>query len=345
MIEMAYQAPLNYSNPGVGSTAIAMVKLNATMENGLEYGGPIFVNPGGPGGPGVLTLILGGPEGGEALQERFGNQFDVIGFDPRGVVFSTPNVTIPLAVSREYSDLNSTSDALPEAWAEYQAFGQAARALDNGLLDFVHTGNVARDMLGMVEALGQEKLQYFGQSYGTALGATFATMFPACYTDALWVITILLLYGFIGTKLEVTGCVDMDDYFGNGFTTTGLLDADKAMQTFFDGCHSAGPEACPFYASSPSKIADNLETIYASLRSQPAPVFTGETSGVLTYDALRNAVFTAISTPYPLFQTLATGLADLSNGNGTIIFEMMQVLPPAFSSATFSSGYSEVALT
>jgi len=118
------------------------------------------------------------------------------------------------------------------------------------------------------------------------------------------------------------------------------------MQTFFDGCHSAGPEACPFYASSPSEIADNLEAIYASLRSQPAPVFTGETSGILTYDGLRNAVFDAISTPYPLsFQTLATGLADLSNGNGTIIFEMMQVLPPTFSSASFSSRYSKVTLT
>ncbi|KAK7468356.1 hypothetical protein VKT23_002871 [Stygiomarasmius scandens] len=299
-----FQVPLNYSNPDVGSTAIAVIKLNATMENGSEYGGPIITNPGGPGGNGVGFILVEGI----ALQEKFGNQFDVIGFDPRGVGFSTPSVIVAQSAaeisSTEPFDLNSTADALPEAWAKYQAYGQAAQARDNGILNFVTTGNVARDMLGMVEALGQEQIQYFGQSYGTVLGATFATMFP----------------DRVG-RMILDGCVDMDGYFGSDYFSSGLLDADKALQTFFDGCHAAGPEACPFYASSPSEIAANLESIYTSLRSQPVPVFTGNTFGVLTYDTLRQVIFNAISSPYAQFKLLATGLAELSNGNGTIIFE------------------------
>ncbi|KAK7468330.1 hypothetical protein VKT23_002845 [Stygiomarasmius scandens] len=312
-----FQVPLNYSNPDVGSAAIAIIKLNATMENGMEYGGPIFMNPGGPGGSGVSFVL----EAGKFLQEETGNQFDLIGFDPRGVVLSTPSVTVFQSAAesltwfvQESSDLNSTSEALPEYWARYQAFGQAARARDNGILNFVTTGNVARDMLGMAEALGQEKLQYYGASYGTVLGATFATLFP----------------DRIG-RMVLDGCVDTEGYFGSDFdaATSPILDADKAMQTFFDGCHSAGPDACDFYASSPSEIAAKLEAIYASLRSQPIPVFTGDTFGILTYDILRGVIFTAITAPYTQFKQLATGLAELSNGNGTTIFEMISSGNPA----------------
>jgi len=95
------------------------------------------------------------------------------------------------------------------------------------------------------------------------------------------------------------------------------------MQAFFDGCHSAGPERCASYASSPSEIAANLEAIYSSLRSQPVPAFTGDAFGALTYDALRGLVGSAITTPYAQFQQLASGLADLSKGNGTTLFQMM----------------------
>ncbi|KAK7468353.1 hypothetical protein VKT23_002868 [Stygiomarasmius scandens] len=308
MTERAHQAPLNYSNPDVGTTAIAIVKLSATMENASEYGGPVFMNPGGPGLSGV-EFVMGAA--GKLLHELVGKQFDLIGFDPRGVGFSTPSVTVLQSnaelltfFTQEPADLNSTSEALPEAWARWQVFGQAAQARDNGILNFVSTGNAARDMLGMTEALGQEKLQYYGGSYGTALGAAFATMFP----------------DRVG-RMVLDGCVDMDGYFGSDFyASTGLLDADKAMQTFFDGCHAAGPEACPFYASSPSEIAANLEAIYTSLRSQPVPVFTGDSFSVITYDLLRGVVFTAITAPYSLFQILASGLAELSSGNGTESF-------------------------
>jgi pimeloyl-ACP methyl ester carboxylesterase len=50
--------------------------------NDTRYKGPILFNPGGPGGSGV-NFIFGW---GGRLQEIPGDEFDLIGFDPRGTV-------------------------------------------------------------------------------------------------------------------------------------------------------------------------------------------------------------------------------------------------------------------
>jgi len=80
MTESANQVPLNYSDPDFGSAAIAVIKMNATMENGMKYGGPILTNPGGPGVSGVEAIL----ELGKVWRNNTGSQFDLIGFDPRG---------------------------------------------------------------------------------------------------------------------------------------------------------------------------------------------------------------------------------------------------------------------
>ncbi|EEB89477.1 hypothetical protein MPER_12416, partial [Moniliophthora perniciosa FA553] len=303
--------PLDYNNAENGkSAAIAVIKYPATVQ-GDGYGGSVLVNPGGPGGSGVDMAL----QGGERLQSIVGGNFDIVGFDPRGVSRSTPRVTILqsdneriLWLSEESYDLNSTSEALPEAWARYQVYGQLASSRDNDTLNFVSTDNVVRDMLKIVEASGQEKLQFWGFSYGSVLGATFATMFP----------------DRVG-RVIIDGCLDMDSYFRNDLANQ-IVDSDKAMQIFFDGCHAAGPEACPFYASSPLEIAANLEMIYGSLRHQPLPVFTGDSYGVVTYDDLRKVVTSALGSPVDLFVPLAAGLAQLSAGNGTLIHQLYSTL-------------------
>ncbi|KAK7468368.1 hypothetical protein VKT23_002884 [Stygiomarasmius scandens] len=186
-----------------------------------------------------------------------------------------------------------------------QVFGQLAQNRDtNGTLNFVSTDNVARDMLAMIEAFGEEKLQYYGGSYGTVLGAVFSTMFP----------------DRVG-RVVLDGCLDMDSYFRNDLKNQ-MVDSDKAMQAFFDSCHSAGPETCAFYASSPAEIEANLETVYDTVRTQPVPVFSGDTFGVITYDALRMVVVGALQQPANTFPQLAAGLAELSTGNGTIIYQL-----------------------
>ncbi|THV00208.1 hypothetical protein K435DRAFT_776675 [Dendrothele bispora CBS 962.96] len=301
------QVPLNYSEPDGGTAAIAVIKLNATVE-ASQYGGPIFLNPGGPGASGISFALGVAP----FLQPVFGNQFDIIGFDPRGVNNSTPKTSIfrteeesSAWFAQDVTDLNSTKEALPEAWARYQVFGQLAQNRnDDNSLNFVSTDNVARDMLSMVEAFGEEKLQFYGASYGTALGALFSTMFPV-------------------------RCLDMDGYFNNDMKFM-VEDIDKAMQTFFDTCHSAGPQACAFYDSSPSQIEANLEAIYDSVRKQPIPYVSGDTFSIITYDVLRETILLALR-EQAHFPELAAGLKGLSTGNGTSIFQLINEMlaPPS----------------
>jgi hypothetical protein len=47
-----------------------------------DYHGPILVNPGGPGGSGVDLVLKAGP----LLSTILGPGFDIIGFDPRGML-------------------------------------------------------------------------------------------------------------------------------------------------------------------------------------------------------------------------------------------------------------------
>ncbi|KAF5365068.1 hypothetical protein D9758_011014 [Tetrapyrgos nigripes] len=311
-----FRVPLDYSDPNNTQTAaIAVIKLNATVDSSdPAYGGPLFYNPGGPGLSGVTNAFKGSAA---YLQGIFGNQFDIIGFDPRGVGQSTPKISSTVFKSEEEMinwsndediDLNATMDSLPHAWARAQVIGQLAESRDkNGTLNFVTTDFVATDMLAMSEALGQEKLQYYGGSYGTALGSVFATMFP----------------DRVG-RVVVDGCLDMDGYFSTDLADN-IMDADKTMQAFYDGCHAAGPEACAFYASSPAEIQANVEALYVSIRAQPVPIFDGDDSfGILTYDNLRAVVLEALKNPQPvLFPIMAAGFAQLSAGNATGLSQIL----------------------
>ncbi|KAF5361651.1 hypothetical protein D9758_007311 [Tetrapyrgos nigripes] len=152
-------------------------------------------------------------------------------------------------------------------------------------------------MLGMTEALGHEKLQYYGISYGTILGSVFATMFP----------------DRVG-RLAIDGVVDIVGWFNNDLASM-MADTDKAIQRFFNDCHTAGPDNCAFYATRKSKRT--LTRFMIPFVHNP---FLGdvETFGVLSYDLLRSIILLALYTP-PLFPLLAQGLAELQAGNGTIL--------------------------
>ncbi|KAK0445905.1 TAP-like protein-domain-containing protein [Armillaria borealis] len=303
-----FQVPIDYSNEDGGKAALAVIKFPAQSET--EYKGTILINPGGPGGSGVSALTSSTP----LAVSVFGNQYDIVSFDPRGVANSTPRAEFFLSKAEQYQWLastnnwatvvNTTSDQIPHLWASAQVLAELALEKDNGILNYISTDNVARDMLRITEAAGQEKLQYLGISYGTVLGSTFAAMFP----DKV-------------ERMVLDGVVDVDAYYSGGWRNT-IVDADKVMQSFFDGCVATGPDGCAFYASTAEQISDNLDSLYDSLLIQPVPVVSPPFYGVVDYTALRNTVWYALYEPYGLFSILAEGLASLAAGNGTIIYRV-----------------------
>lgn len=113
---------------------------------------------------------------------------DIISFDPRGVGHTTPSIncwnsTVPTTSSilwdlSEPPVLDAHPGTLYDAYAHASAFSQHCAQYNAEVGRHVNSASVARDMLYMLEKMGEEKLRYWGFSYGTFLGVTFASLFP-----------------------------------------------------------------------------------------------------------------------------------------------------------------------
>lgn len=169
--------PLDYSEPA-GPTIDIMVSRLASPKPSVRRG-VLLLNPGGPGGSGLTQpndlVGLGLPVG---VSERF----DLIGMDTRGVGHSAP-ISCGFTVGQAYQ-ANIPPYAADRAAVAKQAEvakGVAAQCAANdvdGRLRHVSTANMARDLDQSRVALGEQKISYLGLSYGTALGAAYASMFP-----------------------------------------------------------------------------------------------------------------------------------------------------------------------
>ena len=166
--------PIDYAEPAGATIELALLRVPA----GEGSQGSLVVNPGGPGGSGVDYARSAGLVYSDTLREHY----DIVGFDPRGVGQSAPVTCFEDARMDEWVGFDPTPDDEAEAEAALQQGRDFAEAcLENGgdLLGHVSTMEVVRDMDVLRSALGQEQLDYFGASYGTVLGSTYAEMFPA----------------------------------------------------------------------------------------------------------------------------------------------------------------------
>ncbi|MFC0865243.1 alpha/beta hydrolase [Sphaerimonospora cavernae] len=168
------EVPMDYHRPRGQKIKIAVSRKKAT--DTARYQGALLFNPGGPGGSGLAYPAVMGARLGADLAARY----DLIGFDPRGVGASEPS----LSCDPHYSD-PVRPDYVPAnppeelAWAE-RARGYAAACGEKygDLLKHMSTTDAAMDMDQIRKALGQRQISYVGYSYGTYLGATYATLFP-----------------------------------------------------------------------------------------------------------------------------------------------------------------------
>jgi pimeloyl-ACP methyl ester carboxylesterase len=180
------RAPMDWSQPQNGDIRIAVMR--QPSQNPQLRRGSLLTNPGGPGGDGLghaLSLYLAlmssdpnDPQG--ALQRQLIDTYDLVGFSPRGTGASTAlECTSPKAL--HWIDNSATPEALSERSLDDtidNARTTAAACAANPLTPFINTDATARDMDLMRHLLGDEKLHYIGWSYGTWLGAWYASLFP-----------------------------------------------------------------------------------------------------------------------------------------------------------------------
>jgi pimeloyl-ACP methyl ester carboxylesterase len=174
--------PLDYSNPSGPQIQLAVSRILHTSGS-TDYQGVIVANPGGPGQSGLdLNASLVSALQGEGYTAA-ADDYDWIGFDPRGVGSSQPAISCnPNYFSPDRPSYVPTSPALTRYWlGQSEAYAQACDDVSvqqSALLRHMTTRDTAMDLDRIRQALGQTRIAYYGFSYGTYIGQVYATMFP-----------------------------------------------------------------------------------------------------------------------------------------------------------------------
>ncbi|MFB4310958.1 alpha/beta hydrolase [Actinomadura sp. GTD37] len=167
--------PLDYARPNGTKITLQLTKTPHTGEGKAK--GDIIVNPGGPGGGGALF----GPRVFAQNSAPMRAAYNVIGFDPRGVGMSVPAVRCdPEWANAPRPDYGTGDRESVTTWLK-KSKGYADDCAEGdkiGLLDHVKTIDSVNDIESMRKALGNDKIDYYGASYGTYLGSAYATVYP-----------------------------------------------------------------------------------------------------------------------------------------------------------------------
>ena len=242
------RVPLDYGKPKGRELRLAVARRPAPDPS--RRIGSVFLNPGGPGVSAVQAVRsfeAGGPTN---------QRFDIVGFDPRGVAGSRP--AIQCLTDRQLDE--QTAGIPPATGANLPAFLKIGERFAAGcrkrtpryLLRHVTTADTARDMDLMRRAVGDSKLTYVGKSYGTEIGAEYASLFPGR-------VRAMVLDGGIDHRVWVRDPLDWARVYAAG--------SEAALGRFFAFC-SATPDACPFAEGDPEA---SFEGVLAQLDKSPLP--------------------------------------------------------------------------
>jgi pimeloyl-ACP methyl ester carboxylesterase len=273
------EVPLDYRHAlDVGHLTIAVTRLPATDSSSRI--GSLVLNPGGPGGSGV-DLAWG--YAAQFPPELLG-RFDLVGFDPRGVGRST---------AVDCGDLERS----------FRVVLRTCLSHSGDLLPYVGTQNAARDMEQLRKALGDERLTYLGFSYGTALGAVYADLFPSSIRAAVLDGSVDPQAGEYNVDGTVVGS------FGTPFY--GVQDFGGTVDVFLQLCDAtrsctAGPDSWTL-----------LQDLYGSIDDADVRYFD-DWDETVSADQI-NGIITSAMYNTDLWAPLAVGLADATDGDASTL--------------------------
>ncbi|GAB1526823.1 hypothetical protein RhiTH_009995 [Rhizoctonia solani] len=242
-----FEVPLDWANSTAGKATLAVARYKATATPRL---GTLFINPGGPGGSGVETIISSNAE---ELSSMSGGQYDIVSWDPRGVGSSVPRAecfktaaeeaafwegTIPHAGLEargnftDQHDLDVFYEQVDEVDVLLEELGERCINFSPETFQYIGTAAAVRDMVAMHDILeGPDKpIDFWGLSYGTVIGIYLVNMFP----------------DRVG-RVVLDGVVD-PVYWANrpAHEMWGVMteSTDEALTGFVTACAAAGPSGC-----------------------------------------------------------------------------------------------------
>ena len=175
--------PRDYAHPNGAKIGLAVSRLKHKTSD-ADYQGVMLVNPGGPGGSGLIYSVFQSFPPNDS-----GLAYDWIGFDPRGVGSSTPAMTCdPTVTQGPRPAYRPTTRSIYQQWiARSKKYASdCANSPGSSLFEHVKTTDSVADMESLRKALGQEKINFYGFSYGTYLGQVYATLHPDRVRRFIW---------------------------------------------------------------------------------------------------------------------------------------------------------------
>jgi pimeloyl-ACP methyl ester carboxylesterase len=312
--------PLDYDRPRGHDVHIAVARVPAADQDNRI--GALFFNFGGPGGAAVDYLQEVGATGyWSALNERF----DIVAFDPRGVGQSTPGVDCKVDQEKEgiYSQPFTTPFNLDvrALLRKDKSYVRSCTRNNGRILSHLSTANVARDMDRLRALVGERKLNYFGYSYGTFLGATYASLFPNRYRS-----------------MVLDGPVDAHNYINRPWRDLAEQSAgfERGFRRFFQACARDQVACSGFGADDPWAAWDELvESADASpipadgYAADPRPVDGDDLRWAATGEVyLKEA-----------WGELGLALKMAQDGDGSLIRELVDLDYERNDDGTYGNGY------
>jgi pimeloyl-ACP methyl ester carboxylesterase len=253
------KVPLDYAAPARGSVNLAVMEHPVAPSKGV-----IVFNPGGPGESGDLILPILASLMPQALQD----QFTFVSFDERGTGSSEPLLCGPSAAA--------AGSAIAGTAAATQTFAGLERSCQTkypALFPTVNTTTSARDMDQLRVALGAKQIDYYGLSYGTALGSVYAHLFPSHVRS-------MVLDGAVDTNLSLVTDASAD-----------AAAIETALVHALNGCTTMA--SCPLGAD-PVGFYQNLQQ---RLVHSPLPAPGGSDTAPVTAGDLSTASLLYLSAP------------------------------------------------
>ncbi len=288
-----FTVPMDYSELSIGKFDLNIARHLAKPRERI---GSLLVNPGGPGFGGTDFAIFAEQNFGQALLDHF----DIVAWDPRGTGSSEPKIDC----IDDYDHFFATGDITPDDAVEREQLVDLAMEFagdcvdkNRGIYRHVGTNNSARDMDAIRAALGEATISYLGFSYGSELGATWATMFPTTVRAAV----------LDGAVDPTAGAEDGDLQQAKGF--------EDSLSTFLSTC-SADPK-CAFYNG--GDAAGAFDRLFTSIDASPlaSPPGRPKISLEVAVWAVGEAMYAESSWP-----RLARALARAQAGDGSGLLEL-----------------------
>lgn len=294
-LECAWVAvPLDHADPAGETIDISLARVPA-LDPGARRGSILF-NPGGPGGSGVELIANAGTFFQELLGEDVADHFDLVGFDPRGVGRSAPVECVDDTWLNEHLYADDSPDTAAEEALLEEAETGFARACETEYgerLALFSTEATARDMDLLRAAVGDEQLTYYGASYGTYLGAVYATLFPDRVRAFL-----------LDAAFDPTGESAFD------VVLTQTVGFEEAFDDWASWCDTES--VCAFAPSDGSPTAERWDALVAATDDAPVPAADGrEADDGVVVQATKSALYSR-----GLWPRLALALAEAEDGDG-----------------------------